>query len=279
MFAYLLVRLLLAVPVCAPLFVRLLDIFVPKLRRTARENLLAAGYPTPEPIIDGVFRNIVRIAQTFAAFPAITRANVHQWIAYDGLDNFTSAQAKGKGVLVATAHLGNWELSAFTHALMTAPMHIVVRPLDNPRLDAFVEQRRALTGNPVIPKKDAARGILRALARNHAVGVLIDQNAAPDEGVFVQFFGRPACAHSAFVRLAHRSGAPVVPGFALWDEATHKHILRFYPEIPMSGDVAADTQRVHSHLESVIRQHPDQWLWLHRRWKTQPDPHQQNLPL
>jgi len=173
-------------------------------------------------------------------------------------------------VLVATAHLGNWELSAFTHALMTAPMHIVVRPLDNPQLDTFVEHRRALTGNPIITKKDAARGIFRALKSGDAVGILIDQNSSLEEGVFIDFFGRKACANAAFVKFAHRTGAAVVPGFALWNESEQRYVLHFYPEVPMTGDVQADTQRVHSAIEAVIREHPDQWLWIHRRWKTQP---------
>jgi Kdo2-lipid IVA lauroyltransferase/acyltransferase len=174
-------------------------------------------------------------------------------------------------VLVATAHLGNWELSAFTHALMTAPMHIVVRPLDNPRLDAWVERRRALSGNHIIHKKEAAREILRALASGDAVGILIDQNTTPEEGVFIDFFGRKACAGTAFVKFAHHTGAAVVPGYALWCENEKRYILRFDPEIPMSNDdVQADTQRVHSELEAVIREHPDQWLWVHRRWKTRP---------
>ena len=164
-----------------------------------------------------------------AKFPSITRENVHEWIRYDGLENFTAAQAKGRGVLVATAHLGNWELSAFTHALMTAPMHIVVRPLDNPRVDAWVEQRRALSGNHIIHKKEAAREILRALAAGDAVGILIDQNTTPAEGVFIDFFGRKACAGTAFVKFAHHTGAAVVPGYALWSEQEKKYILRFDP--------------------------------------------------
>lgn len=268
MLAYLLVRLLL---LCPPsLAAKLIDRCIPRYRRIARDNLLQAGYTNPEPIIDGIFRSIARILGTFAVFPRITRENVHQFIHYDGLDNFLSAQAQGKGVLVATAHLGNWELSAFTHAYMTGPMNIVVRPLDNPRIDAFVEHRRALSGNPIIHKKEAARAIFKALHAGESVGILIDQNSSREEGVFIDFFGRQACANAAFVKFAHRTGAAVVPGFALWSEEEQRYVLRFYPEIPMTGDVLADTQTVHSVLESVIREYPDQWLWIHRRWKTRP---------
>jgi KDO2-lipid IV(A) lauroyltransferase len=252
------------------LYSRVLDLAVPRLRRIALRNLELAGFGDREAIVRGVFRSIGRVVVTFAQFPRITRENVGRWIRYDGLENFTAAQARGRGVLVATGHLGNWELSAYAHALMTGPMNIVVRPLDNPRVDELVEKRRALSGNPIIRKKEAAREILRALKAGEAVGILIDQNSSPEEGVFVDFFGVKACANAAFVKFAHHTGAAVVPGFALWSDAEQRYILRFYPEIPMTGEVHADTQRVHSVLEQVIREYPDQWLWIHRRWKTRP---------
>jgi KDO2-lipid IV(A) lauroyltransferase len=240
-------------------YAKALDWGVPRLRGVAIRNLELAGYADVSgKIADGVFLSVGRIMASVARFPAITRANVHEWIRYDGLGNFTAAQAKGRGVLVATAHLGNWELSAFSHALMTAPMHIVVRPLDNRRLDAFVERRRALSGNHIIHKKEAAREILRALAAGDAVGILIDQNTTPAEGVFIDFFGRKACAGTAFVKFGHHTGAAVVPGYALWSDQEKKYVLRFDPEIPLTGDVQTDTQRVHTALENVVRAHPDQ---------------------
>jgi len=243
---------------------------MPRLRRVALKNLEMAGFSDREKIADGVFQSIARLLVAFARFPTITRENVGEWIRYEGLENFTKVLERGRGVLVATAHLGNWELSAFAHAWMTAPMNIVVRPLDNPRVDALVEKRRGLSGNRVIEKKEAARGILRALAANQAVGILIDQNTSLEEGVFIDFFGVKACAGSAFAKLAYRSGAAVVPGFALWSAAENKYVLRFYPAVEITGDATADTQRIQTVLESVIREYPDQWLWIHRRWKTRP---------
>jgi len=269
---YAIVRIVLALvaqfPSLSKLFAKLLDIGVPRLRRIALANLRIAGLPAS--VADGVFESIARLIATFARLPRLSAGNISSLIRYDGLDNFLTPLARGKGVLVATAHLGNWELSAFSHAWMTAPMNIVVRPLDNPRVDALVERYRALSGNHIIQKKDAARGILRALKSGEAVGILMDQNSTLDQGVFVDFFGQKACAGSAFAKLAHHSGAAVVPGFALWSKEEQRYILRFYPEIPMSGDVQEDTQRVHAQLESVIREYPDQWLWIHRRWKTRP---------
>lgn len=250
---------------------RALDLAQPKLRRRALRNLELAGYTNGDEIADGVFVSLGRVMAAVARLPALNRQNIHELIRYEGLENYQRAKAKGRGVLVATGHLGNWELSAFAHALMTEPMHIVVRPLDNPRMDAWVERRRGLSGNHIISKREAAREILRALRAGDAVGILVDQNVVESEGVFVDFFGRKACAGTAFVKFAHHSGAAVAPGFALWEQKEQRYVLRFYPEIEMTGDVAEDTQRVHSFLEQVIRQYPDQWLWVHRRWKTRPE--------
>ncbi len=250
----------------------LLDLFLPRLRGVARRNLELAGYPADEreAIIDGVFASVARLLVTFARFPRMNRGNIGQWIRYEGLEHFEEAKRHGRGVLFATAHFGNWELSAFAHGLLTEPMNVVVRPLDNAAVDALVEARRQLSGNRLIQKRDAARGILRALASNEAVGILVDQNSSLAEGVFVDFFGVPACANVAFAKIAARSGAAVIPGFAVWEPAESRYVLRFYPAVEITGDAHADTQRLHSLLESVIRRNPGQWLWIHRRWKTRP---------
>ena len=271
---YALARIVLATAPLAPVYLRMLDICVPRLRGTARRNLeLALPQLTPaerERIIDGVFRSLARVVSAFAKFPHIDKANVAGWIRYDGYEHFERALARGNGVLFATAHLGNWELSAFAHALMARPMNVVVRPLDNPLLDEFVERRRSLSGNTIISKREYARAILQALRRNEAVGILVDQNSMPDHAAFVDFFGVPACTSLSFARLAHRSGAAVIPGYAVWSDAERKFILRFDPEIRMTGDAGADTAALHKHFEGVIHRYPDQWFWIHRRWKTRP---------
>ncbi|MCX6636244.1 MAG: lysophospholipid acyltransferase family protein [Acidobacteria bacterium] len=253
---------------------RLLDLALPRLRRTALRNLEFAmpelDGAARERIADGVFRSIARVLVAFARFPRLRRENLGEWIRYEGIEHFQEAKRRGRGVLFATAHLGNWELSAFAHGILTEPMQVVVRPLDNPRIDALVERYRTLAGNGVIEKKDFARGILKALARNQAVGILIDQNATPDNGAFVDFFGTPACATTGLAKLAAHSGATVILGFALWSETERRYVLRFYPPLAISGDPVADTARLQKQLEAVIRRHPDQWLWIHRRWKTRP---------
>ena len=222
-------------------------------------------------IVDGVFRSIARLLVAFAKFPRIRRDNLAQWIRLEGGEHFEAALRAGRGVLFATAHLGNWELSAFAHALLAAPMNVVVRPLDNPYIDALVERRRALSGNRPIGKKDFARAILKALAANEAVGILIDQNASPADGVFIDFFGVKACAGTGFAKFAAHSGAAVIPGFALWSEQEGRYVLRFDAPLGMTGDLARDTQALQSKLEEAIRAHPDLWLWIHRRWKTRPE--------
>lgn len=255
---------------------RLLDRFQPRLRRAALANL---AFAMPEldatargTLIDGVFLSIARVLVYLSRFGRLAGnpANIGKIIRYEGYEYFEQALKQGKGVLFYTAHLGNWELSAFAHALLSRPMHVVVRPLDNPLIDGMVARLRGLSGNFVIGKKEFARGILKALAANEAVGILADQNAGLNDGEFVQFFGKAACAQTGFAKIAAHSGAAVIPGFAIWSAAEGRYILRFYPPVAMTGDAHRDTQRLHEVLEAVIRAYPDQWLWIHRRWKTRP---------
>ena len=255
-------------------YVRLLDLALPRLRAVADRNLSLAmpqlGAAGRREIADGVFRSIARVMVAFARFPSLRRNNLARSIRCEGSEYVEEAFRRGRGVLFATAHLGNWELSAFAHALFRAPMSMVVRPLDNPLIDRLVERRRALSGNRPIFKRDFARAILKALAANEAVGILIDQNASADSGVFVDFFRFPACASMGLAKIAAHSGAAVIPGFALWREDEQRYVLRFYPPVAISGDAARDTQTLQTRLEEVIRADPGQWLWIHRRWKTRP---------
>jgi KDO2-lipid IV(A) lauroyltransferase len=255
-------------------YVALLDRAVPRLRRVAMRNLAMAlpelGEARHREIVGGVFRSTARVILSFTKFPKIRRENVAQWIRVEGAEHVEEAFSRGRGVLFATAHLGNWELSAFGWALLDKPMNVVVRPLDNPLIDRLVERRRAFSGNRPIGKRGFARTILHVLAANEAVGILIDQNTAADSGAFVDFFGMPACASTGFAKFADHSGAAAVPGFALWSEPERRYVLRFYPAVPITGDAARDTQALQARLEEVIRAYPDQWLWVHRRWKTRP---------
>lgn len=252
---------------------RWLDRLSPRLRGVALRNLELAMPELPleqrAAIVTEVFQSLARMLVVEARLPRLNRANIGEWIRYEGLEHFTAAKQQGRGVLFYTAHLGNWELSALAHGMLTEPMHVVVRPLDNPLIERYASRLRSLSGNRIISKKDA-RPVLRALAANEAVGILADQNAAPEEGEFVPFFGIEACAHTGIARIAARAGTPVIPGFALWSDTEQRYILRFYPALEMTGDARRDTARLHAQLEEVIRCYPGQWLWIHRRWKTRP---------
>ncbi|MCX7603861.1 MAG: lysophospholipid acyltransferase family protein [Bryobacteraceae bacterium] len=253
----------------------LLDLAVPRLRAAAWRNFEIAMPELPRGerarLLEGCWTNLARVLAMVAQFPRIHAGNVGRFIRYEGLENYQRARARGRGVLVATAHLGNWEFSAFAHALMTEPMAVVVRPLDNPLLDALATRYRTLSGNRILGRgQHFLRPLLETLHAGGAVGILVDQNVTADRGVFVDFFGRKACVDSGLARLAHRTGAAVLLGYALWSGAEQRYVLHFEPEIPISGDALADTQAVHARLEAAIRRAPDQWLWIHRRWKTRP---------
>jgi KDO2-lipid IV(A) lauroyltransferase len=148
--------------------------------------------------------------------------------------------------------------------------------MDNPLLERLGVSYRRLSGNEVIDKLNAVRPVLQALSRKEAVGLLIDVNTLADQGVFCDFFSIPACSATGLAVFALRSGAPVVPGFLIWDEKAGKHRLHFDPEIPLirTGDfkeeVLLNTQRFTSVIEAFVRRHPDHWLWIHKRWKTRP---------
>ena len=254
--------------VAARACLKLLNVLVPKLQMVAQRNLVLTGLDQDN--IQQMYESLARMLVSFSRFPKLKRSNIDQYIRYEGFEHFDRALAKGKGVLFATAHLGNWELSAFAHALLAKPMHVVVRPLDNPLIDAFVERRRSLSGNTILGKRDFLRDIFRALQHNQAVGILVDQNVSASEGVFVDFFGKKACVSPAFAKLAARTEAAVIPGFAVWNDAEQKYVLRFYPPVVLCGETVEDTQRIQSAVEAAIREYPGQWLWMHRRWKTRP---------
>lgn len=255
--------------------IRGFDAVAPRLGRAALRNLELAlpdsSAAERARILNGCWQSLARVVADLARFPDIDRSNVHRFIGYEGFEHFEAAKRRGRGVLFATAHLGNWEFSAFAHALMAEPMSVVARPMDNPLLDDLVTRYRTMSGNAVIGRgKDFLRPLVEALRRNEAVGILIDQNVTADRGVFVDFFGLPACVDSGFARLAARTGAAVIPGYALWSAAASRYVLVFEPEVEISGDRLADTQAIHARLEAAIRRHPEQWMWVHRRWKTRP---------
>lgn len=228
-------------------------------------------------ILRGVFTSLGRQLAELCQFPRYSADNIGDVVVYDGLDNFQKAYARGKGVLFLTAHFGGWELSAFAHSLHGHWLHVVMRPMDNPYLDRLLQSYRTMHGNKVVPKDDFVRGLLAAMRAGETVGILMDTNMTPPQGVFVDFFGIPACTASGLARIALRTDAAVVPGFTIWDKALGKYRLRFDPAVELirtgnlEADVIANTQKFTSIIEEYARRYPDQWLWVHRRWKTRPE--------
>jgi Kdo2-lipid IVA lauroyltransferase/acyltransferase len=252
-----------------------------RLRRVGVRNLqLALPEKTRRErskILRGVFTSFGRQAAEVCLFPKYTRENVSKVVVYDGFENFERALARGKGVLFLTAHLGGWELSAFAHSLNGYPLHVVMRPLDNVYLDRLTRQYRTMHGNIMVEKDDFVRGLLSAMKNGQTAGILMDTNMTPPQGVFVKFLGIPACTASGLARIALRTDAAVVPGFTIWDSALGRYRLRFDPALPLvrTGDNEADavtnTATFTSIIEQYVRKYPDQWLWVHRRWKTRPE--------
>jgi len=251
-----------------------------RLRKVGLRNL-ALAFPEKteaerEAILRLVYRNLGYLLAEFCEMPGYTAEGASRFIRYDGLENYLRARDKGKGVLVLTGHLGAWELSSFYHSLMGMPMGMVIRRLDNPLVDAFVNRVRCMHGNRVIHKDDFARGLIASMRAGETVGILMDTNMTPPQGVFVPFFGVEACTASGMARIALKTGAAVVPGFLLWHETEKKYVLRFGEELEVvnTGDAEADavanTARFTAVMEAYIRQYPEQWLWMHRRWKTRP---------
>jgi KDO2-lipid IV(A) lauroyltransferase len=251
-----------------------------RLRRVGLRNLELAFPNMPPSERDHVlrleYRNLGWLLAEFCQMSTYTPGFAARFIRYEGLEHYLAAQRLGKGVLVLTGHLGAWELSSFYHSLAGYPMGMVIRRLDNPLVDRMVNRIRCQHGNRVLHKDDFARGLLAAMRAGETVGILMDTNMTPPQGLFVPFFGVQACTASGLARVALKTGAAVLPGFLLWEESEQQYVLHFYPELALAStgdpeaDAAENTARFTAVLEEAIRQYPSQWLWMHRRWKTRP---------
>ncbi len=250
------------------------------LRRAAMLNLERA-FPNEsarqrQRWIRGMVRQIGWMAGEFSQFPKYTREGIERIVVLDGFENFDQARRRGKGVLFLTGHMSAWELAPFAQALYGHPLHFLVRPIANRRVDTLINGYRCLSGNRPIEKNRSARAILKVLGDGGTVGILADHNATLEEGVFVPFFGTPASTSAGLARLALRTEAAVVPGFLSWDDGRRKYRLRFEPAIELAStgneeaDVLENTARFMRSIEEYVRAHPDQWLWVHKRWKTRP---------
>jgi KDO2-lipid IV(A) lauroyltransferase len=250
------------------------------LRRSAMFNLRLA-FPEwtdarRKRVIRGMVRQIGWMVGEFSQFPKYTRETIERIVVVDGFENFDAARRRGKGVLFLTGHMSAWELAPFAQALYGHPLHFLVRPIANKRVDALINGYRCRSGNQPIDKNRSARAILKVLGEGGTVGVLADHNTDIEESVFVDFFGVPASTTSGLARIALRTDASVVPGFLSWDDKRRKYRLRFEPAVELArtaneeSDVVENTARFTRVIEDFVRAHPDQWLWVHKRWKTRP---------
>lgn len=224
-------------------------------------------------IAKGVYRNMAIVAADFFDIPKLTPANLSGLIEVEGLEHCRKALEKNKGVLMFGAHFGNWELGAIVLSLTVKPSVVIYRILDNPLMENLVTWVRSCTGNIPLAKDFAMRSMLRHLKKNDILGILIDQNVSVAEGVFVDFFGRPACTTTGLALLALHTGAPVLPGRAVrMDDGRYRFIFGEEVELVRTGDrekdVLVNTQNFTRIIEDTVRQYPDQWLWVHQRWKT-----------
>ena len=250
----------------------------PTQRLFAIHNLQRAFPEKPKEeiirIARGVYRNMGIVAAEFFDIPSLTKENISRIVDAEGLENCRKALEKGKGVLLFGAHFGNWELEAVAASLLLAPLAVIYRHLDSPFLDRLVLKVRSATGNIPLAKEHAMRAMLRTLNKNGMLGILIDQNVDWYEGVFVDYFGRPACTTNGLAILALHTGTPVLPGYmARLPNGRYRFVIGPEVEIVDTGDrdadVLANTQRFTKIIEETVRLYPDQWLWVHKRWKTQ----------
>ncbi len=259
----------------------LLYFFPFKFRRYGQINL-AIAFPEKSEverssILRQSFRSLGRLLGEFTQFHKLNPENIGKIVRYDGLEHYLAAVEAGRGVIFLTGHIGAWELSAYAHALFGHPLNVLVRPIDNELVNAAVERYRSASGNRIFGKSAGLKSFIAALKKGETVGILADVNLQRHQGIFCDFFGLSACSTPLVAALALRTGAAVVPGYLVWNESEGKHVLTFEapvrPPLPGTDDesVAAATAAYQNALESVIRRHPDQWLWIHRRWKTRPE--------
>lgn len=260
-------------------------------RKVALTNIRIAfpefPYERARAVAQKSFQNMCRVVVELIFTPKIIRqGKIREIIRIEGEESQKNAAFKKKGIVFITAHYGVWEYLFHGNWLLQqpfVPLHVVVRPSDNPYLDKLVNTPRRLLGSVIVPKKNSLRPLLKALKDNEYVGILIDQNVCREEGVFVDFFGKKAATTFGATLLALRTDAPVIPVFVYRDGQTDTYKIKFLPEIPLvrtgssEEDIRINTQNFTACIERVIRERPDDWLWAHKRWKTRPHGEEESI--
>ncbi|HEY5884764.1 MAG TPA: lysophospholipid acyltransferase family protein [Pyrinomonadaceae bacterium] len=251
-----------------------------ELRRTGDRNLkLAFPEKTEEErqrLLKGTFAGLGRQLGLFSKFATESRESLLEMTRWEGLEHLDSARAARHPIILFTGHVGAWELSSFGLSLRDSPISFLVRRLDNPRVEELVDRIRTRFGNQSVDKRGAARPMINILRSGGTLGLLVDLNTLDEEAIFVDFFGVPASTTFMLAKLALRTNATVLPIFVPWDESSGKFLVHILTPVSVerSGDEAEDIRRLTASLtkvvEDYIRRYPDQWLWIHKRWKTRP---------
>jgi KDO2-lipid IV(A) lauroyltransferase len=254
--------------------------FSGRLRRTGQRNLELAFPELTQTerrrLLRGCFENLGRLLAVFSQFTTANTQTLRSLIECEGLEHIDAARESGRGVILFTGHVGAWELSSFALSLVGYPLSFLVRRIDNPKIEKLIDERRERLGNCTIDKRSAAREMLLTLQGGGTLGILVDLNTLDREGIFVDFFGVPASTTFMLAKLALRTEAAVLPVFAPWDRARRRFLLKIEEPLTVSrsgdheDDVRRLTQLFTSVVEKYVRRYPDQWLWIHRRWKTRP---------
>ena len=268
-------------------FGRLAQKFGGKLNRVGRRNLAIALPDANESqqneILRGCFESLGRQLGLVSHFKNFKPEVLRSLLEIEGREHFDRAQATGKGILFFTAHFGSWEIfNLVPFAFANSQMNILVRRIDNPLVENFVESLRTAFGGKTIDKKTSARTMFRLLQNGELLGVMADLNVQEREGVFVDFFGLPASTMTGLAKLALRTEAVVLPAFAIWQPEKQKYLLKLESpiEYEKTGDDVRDvrelTQNATRTVEKYVRAFPEQWMWIHKRWNTRP-PGEQNI--
>ncbi|MGA2155946.1 MAG: lysophospholipid acyltransferase family protein [Bryobacteraceae bacterium] len=242
-------------------YLHLASLMMPRRRRRTVRSLELAGYDA-EHLEKSVIRSTARVYAAFARLNDLTAEQVPAWIRVEGEEHYWEAKARGRGVVLASGHIGNWELGAYACALLGKQLSLVVRPYPDEAYEAWAALCRMGSGNRLIAQSGAALKIRAALRRNETVAMLIDANVPPPADLEVDFLGARVRASTALARLAARTGATVLPIFVLWSEEHQRYTLCFHPPFPIAGVAGEDTRRLYALLESQVRRHPDQWFWI-----------------
>ena len=245
----------------AQCYLRLASRVMPRRRRRTIRGLELAGYDSKR-MEGAAIRSMARFYVAFARLPDLAEEQVPGWVRIEGEEHYREAKARGRGVLLASGHIGNWELGAHAWALLRERMNLVIRTYPDEAYETLAARYRTLSGNRLIAQGGAAFQIAAALRGKETVAMLIDANVPPPGDMEVDFLGAKVRASTALARMAACTGAAVIPSFTLWSEERRRYIARTHPPFPITGDAREDTRRLYALLEVEVRRHPDQWFWI-----------------